>query len=375
MIQDPGHGRDALARRSAALIQALAQGGHDHARRDALLVDLARWQAAHVTPYGRLVRARGIDLHDFHQLHQTGAPALLPAVPTDVFRMARVAAHPPELDTRTFLTSGTTSGSRGAHHLRDLSLYDLSARAAAAQALFPDVERMTLISLVAPEYEAPESSLSYMVARFHQWFGTAESVHAWHHGALDLDRLAGALDDAVVRGAPVALLGTSFAFVYAEDGLNRQWRLPAASRIMQTGGFKGRSREVAPEAMRALLQARYGVPEALIVAEYGMCELSSQLYETSLVDALAGRAAPRRLCPPAWVRASIVDPDTLAPVVGDAVGLVRIDDAANIDTAWAVQTSDLGRRAGDGLVLLGRAAGATPRGCSLAVEEALGTVP
>jgi hypothetical protein len=305
-------------------------------------------------------------------VNQASSPADLPAVPTDVFRMARVAAHPPALDVKTFLTSGTTSGARGAHHLCDLSLYDLSARAVAAQALFPDMPRMTLISLVAPEHEAPESSLSYMVARFHDWFGAAGSACAWHQGALDPDRLARALDRAVAEDTPVALLGTSFAFVFAEDALGRQWRLPARSRIMQTGGFKGRSREVAPHAMRALLEARYGVPESFIVAEYGMCELSSQLYETSLVDALAGRAGPRRLRAPAWVRASIVDPDTLAPVQGDQVGLVRIDDVANLDTAWAVQTSDLGRRVDDGIVLLGRAAGAMPRGCSLAVEEALG---
>jgi hypothetical protein len=69
----------------------------------------------------------------------------------------------------------------------------------------------------------------------------------------------------------------------------------------------------------------------------------------------------------------LVDAETLAEVPGGGEGLVRIDDAANLDTAWAVQTSDRGRRvAGDGLEVLGRAAGAVPRGCSLAAQEALG---
>lgn len=138
---------------------------------------------------------------------------------------------------------------------------------------------------------------------------------------------------------------------------------------MQTGGFKGRTREVAPDLLRQLLAARYGLPDQAILAEYGMTELSSQLYETM-------EAGPRRLRPPAWLRTEIVDPETLQPIPpgqpGQA-GLLRIEDPANVDTAWAVQTSDLARRIHpDGLELLGRAPGAIPRGCSLAVEEALG---
>lgn len=140
---------------------------------------------------------------------------------------------------------------------------------------------------------------------------------------------------------------------------------------MHTGGFKGRTRAIDPVEMRTLLARRYGVPDAWIVAEYGMTELSSQMYETTLADAIAGvTSGPRRLRPPGWVRIAVCDPETLAPLPGGAVGLLRIEDAANVDTLWAVQTSDLAHREGDdGIILLGRASGATPRGCSLAVEE------
>jgi acyl-CoA synthetase (AMP-forming)/AMP-acid ligase II len=232
------------------------------------------------------------------------------------------------------------------------------------------------VSLIPPEDEAPESSLAYMVARFQGWFfeGRAPSS-VWRGGRLDTAMLVAALDEAHARGEPVCLLGTSFAFVFAEDALgDRRFALPAGSRIMQTGGFKGRSREVDPEGMRAMLALRYGVPDAWIVAEYGMTELSSQMYETTLADALRGGAiGPRRLSWPGWVRVDVRDPETLAPLPRDAVGLLRIEDAANVDTLWAVQTSDLARRSGDdGIVLVGRAPGATPRGCSLAIEEALG---
>jgi hypothetical protein len=363
--------RDVLVERALELIGRLAEGSRDDVARDALLLDIARFQAVRVEPYRRLVRSRGVDPA------VARAPGELPAIPTDVCRVARVAAHGPEADARVFLTSGTTSGARGAHALRDLSLYDAAARAEAARALFPDRRRLRCVSLIPAEDEAPESSLAYMAARFQGWFFEGRAPDAvWRGGRLDAARLCAALDEAAAQGEPVCLLGTSFAFVFAEDELGeRRFALPAGSRIMQTGGFKGRSREVDPAAMRAMLALRYGVPDAWIVAEYGMTELSSQMYETTLAEAIRGgvSAGPRRLAWPGWVRVDVRDPETLAPLPGDAVGLLRIEDAANVDTLWAVQTSDLARRAGDdGIVLLGRAPGATPRGCSLAIEEALG---
>lgn len=340
--------------------------------RDELLLDIARFQAETVEPYRRLLAARGIDPHAARH------PDDLPALPTDVFRHARVAAHAPDQDLRVFRTSGTTSGRRGEHHLRDLAPYDRAARAAARASLFPDLvadrDRLRLVCLVPDPAEAPDSSLAYMVGRFRDWFGSPDSVVVWRDGALDRDRLERALDEAVAEAEPVALLGTSFAFVRAEDELvelGRRWTLPPGSRVMQTGGFKGRSREVTPGEMLALLAGRYGVPERRIVAEYGMTELSSQVYETTLTDP-DGAFGDRRFVPPPWLRVTIVHPETLRPVPDGDEGLVRIDDPANVDTAWAVQTSDRAVRVGtDGFRLLGRAEGAVPRGCSLAVEEAL----
>ncbi|HJL00465.1 MAG TPA: acyl-protein synthetase [Polyangiaceae bacterium LLY-WYZ-15_(1-7)] len=347
--------RAALRDRALALVARLGDGARDDAARDALLADLAAFQARHVAPYGNLVRARG-----------AGA-----ALPTDVFRHARVAAHPPSADLRVFRTSGTTHGARGAHAFRDLALYDAAARAWAKHMLFPDVERLDLVVLAPHEDETPDSSLGYMLARFAEWFGR-RTRWVWREGGLDLDALREATRNAT---GPVALLGTSFAFVHADDGLgDARVELPAGSRVMQTGGFKGRSRELEPAAMRAMLTRRWGVPESHVVAEYGMTELSSQAYETPLRDAALGRPiGARRLLFPGWVRATPVDPATLAPTAGE--GILRIDDAANLDSVAALQTADRSRRVevdGDaGFVVLGRAPGAVPRGCSLAVEEAL----
>jgi hypothetical protein len=357
--------RRELMQRISALIAHVEAGERDDAARDALLCDVLRWQREVVPAFGRVVEQLGAGGSD---------PLRWPALPTDVFRVARVASHPEHEDVRVFRTSGTTGARRGSHHLRDLSLYDQAARAAARYALFPDVPRMQLV-ILAPTAEAlPDSSLSYMLERFGSWFGHARSVHVLVDGALDAALLERTLGEAEAECVPVALLGTSFAFVHAEDALGaRRFALAAGSRIMQTGGFKGRSRQVEPAAMQQLLAERYGVDERFIVQEYGMTELCSQLYESTLRDAALGYCSgPRRLFAPGWVRLTVVDPETLAPVVGDTEGLLRIDDLANLDGVCAIQTSDRARRVGDGVVVLGRAEGATLRGCSLAVDAVLG---
>src|SRR5690606_22282265 len=97
-----------------------------------------------------------------------------------------------------------------------------------------------------------------------------------------------------------------------------------------------------------------------VVAEYGMTELCSQMYETTLREP----GCARRLWLPGWVRAIPVHPESLEPVAPGEVGILRIDDVANVDTVSAVQTSDLARVLEDGIELLGRAPGAIPRGCS-----------
>ena len=377
--------RAALALRITALIDDVAMGKRDDARRDALLDDLCAWQAQHVAPYARLVAAAK---------RRRAAPSnavgnvvgnAWPALPTDVFRMLRVSTFDAQQDVRVFRTSGTTSGARGAHAFRDLTLYEHAARVAADAALFPDLaahatatpkRTMRLVVLAPREGDAPDSSLSFMLARFAEWYGAPGPhglTYAFVRGAIDAEAMRSALESAERDAASVAILGTSFAFVFADEALGaRRFRLPVGSRVMQTGGFKGRTRELPPGAMRVMIAARYGVPESHIVAEYGMTELSSQLYESTLAAALRGESdTPRSLDVPGWMRATVVDPETLAPMPDGEVGVLRLDDAANLDSVCAIQTSDLAQQSGARITLLGRAPGAVPRGCSLAIEEAL----
>ena len=323
--------------------------------RDTLIEDIANWQRGRIGEYARL----------------SAVGRWPPALPTDVFRFRRIASHAARDDLRVFRSSGTTSAERSTHVFCDLSLYDAAAQAAARCMLFPDVERMRLVFLAPHEREAPDSSLSYMLCRFEEWFGV-DAVWVWAGGTLDLARLEHALRAAERAGEPVALAGTSFAFVHAEDGLcQSRFSLPRGSRIMQTGGYKGRSREIEPAVLREMMHARYGIPEPWIIAEYGMTELSSQMYETTLRDAVEGSVSQRYLWAPPWVRATAVDPDTLLPVEGGLPGVLRIDDCANLDSVCCILSADVARRVGDGVVIEGRSAGAVARGCSLAADQAL----
>ncbi len=384
--------RAALRARVLAFLDRCAALGLDadlDRERDALLGEVAAWQAQHVTPFSRLCAARGARFD--------AGPDGWPALPTDLFRLARVSVFEAGADLRIFRTSGTTSGARGAHPFLDLALYDRAALLAAEHALFRTLPGTTpgapldLVLLALDPARHPDSSLGYMLglfARAHRERDPgARFTWALADDRIDLEALLGALEAAEREGRAVALLGTSFAFVFAEDALSnrfatsRRFALPAGSRVMLTGGFKGRSREVSPSELAARVSERYGVPRAAIVSEYGMTELSSQLYGRGLLDTREGGHAPsphesEPLWVPPWVRVVAVDPGSLAPLPDGARGILRIDDLANLDSVVSIQTADLGviERAANGrpsVSLVGRDPTATPRGCSLAIEEAL----
>jgi len=185
--------------------------------------------------------------------------------------------------------------------------------------------------------------------------GRLEPDGSW---SMDFQQIDSALRDAVAGNRPVAFLGTAFSFVHWLDHLTAgkiRLRLPVGSRLMETGGYKGRSRAVAKTELRRLMTKFLAVPESRIVTEYGMSELSSQAY---------GGADGILRFPP-WVRTQIISPETGAIAGAGETGLLRVFDPANIHSIMALQTEDLAASRGDGFELLGRAESSEPRGCSL----------
>src|SRR5207244_9690567 len=104
-------------------------------------------------------------------------------------------------------------------------------------------------------------------------------------GVLDVSALDERVAFASVQREPMLVLGTSFAFVHLVDAVGRStFALQHGSRVMQTGGYKGKTREVPPEVLRADLARVFAIDPRSVVAEYGMTELSSQFYERTLFE-------------------------------------------------------------------------------------------
>jgi hypothetical protein len=320
---------------------------------DSLALAIAEYQARFSRGHAKL-----------RQLHGTPTSVdRIPGVPADAFRATRVAVHAPEDDVARFVTSGTSAGSRGTHAFRTTSTYE-SILLRSGEAALEDRRRLVLA--LAPDPGTPEqSSLGFMLRRFmHRFDGTQER---WLFGSngLDLDGLQAAIREARASGRDVLFLATSFALVELLDRrATLELALPEDSVVMQTGGFKGRTRELDPARLRQEVAACFGIPDRNIVSEYGMTELTSQLYDFTLRGGTPGQYRP-----PPWLRVSAVDPATLDPLPAGEVGLARFVDLGNVDSAVAVVTQDRVRVTMDGIELLGRQPGALPRGCSLAIEE------
>ena len=159
----------------------------------------------------------------------------------------------------------------------------------------------------------------------------------------------------------------TFSFVHLLDFMvERDLRveLPAGSRVMETGGYKNRSRSMPKAELHALITERLGVPPENIICEYGMSELSSQAYDSEIQPPSSIRQ-PRVFHFPPWARVQIISPETGREAAEGETGLIRIFDLANVFSVAAIQTEDLGVRRGDGFELVGRAQLAEPRGCSL----------
>jgi hypothetical protein len=333
----------------------------DESRFDSLAVALFRLQFEQGAAYRRLCAAFGADTG------VVGGWRDIPVVPTGAFKEARLAVFPPEATIRVFRTSGSTTEARGALHLDTLALYDASLLATFRAYLCPDVERIRFVVLAPPADEADDSSLSYMFERAMRELGTPGSRFWIGAEGLDLEALSSEL---ARLGEPILLAGTAFAFVHLLDFLEirgAKLALPAGTRVMETGGFKGRSRELTREELHGAIASRLGVPRSRIVNQYGMCELASQFYEASL---RTGRMTDVKSVPP-WVRTRALDPATLRDVAPGEPGVLVHYDLANTGSVLAVMTSDLGTIVDGGFRVHGRLRGAEARGCSLAADALL----
>jgi alkylhydroperoxidase family enzyme len=357
---------DALDARILAAIGAYAhdETGLDDAALDALACEVFahqfRWNAAYAD-YARSlgVRADALPQH----------AGQIPAVPAAAFKEAALCTVPAERAALWFETSGTTEGRSGRHYLESAKLYEAALLAGFDRALLADGAHLRYMMLVPDPRERPHSSLGFMMATIERERGDGAGGWFLHDDRLDVDGFLAAVAAAHTTGTAICVATTAFALVALLDELETRGvaaTLPPASRVMETGGFKGRTRIVGRDELYTRAAAAFGLDSAAIVAEYGMTELSSQYY-----DAAGSRRTVQRIKQPApWLRPIVISAAG-TPLPPGVVGAIRHVDIANRSSVVAIDTEDLGVLTTQGLVLIGREQGAALRGCSLDAEALL----
>lgn len=359
---------------------------------NAWALELFSLQFRQNSAYRRFCETRGITPAGIGQWRH------IPALPTAAFKELELTCIPEAQRTSVFYSSGTTAHqpSRHFHHAGSLEVYEASLLAwfieqfatPAGQLTgrdtspaLPELYGQDALALTPDSAQARHSSLVHMFETLRRrlhfnsfiFTGLVTEDGSWR---LDAPRTVALLEQASSANRPILLLGTAFSCMHLLDHLQEHdlaLRLPAGSRVLETGGYKGRSRVLPKSELHALITARLGIAPSNIICEYGMSELSSQAYgQLSVAERIPAfsqvqdQAAPERWFQfPPWARVRIISPETGNEVGEGQTGLVRILDLANVYSVLAVQTEDLGIRRGDGFELVGRAVLAEPRGCSL----------
>lgn len=223
----------------------------------------------------------------------------------------------------------------------------------------------TFLALMPSFREKPHSSLSCMLEILMEEFGDGDGFWAMNKGRWDWQGLAMRLKNLEKEKRPVVLFGTAFAWVYFLDWCKahgKMFHLSADSLVFETGGVKGKSREIPQMELHRELGRLLGLPPRSIASEYSMCELSSQAWSIPFKSKIIFRFPP-------WCRFRVVLPKGSREAAEGGKGVLEILDLANLDSCAFIRAEDLAIRRGSGFELVGRLPRAGLKGCSLEYEN------
>jgi hypothetical protein len=287
-------------------------------------------------------------LNNFAKIaHMQGAPYCFFPAAFFTSESVYLSDKNPEL---LFSSSGTSGLLTARHKVAQADIYDYS-HLSGFKEFFPGLkEQKPAILALLPSYlERGDSSLVYMVRRWVEKFG-----HPMSGFYLDnFSQLEVQLKHVIQNEVPLLLIGVTYALLDFFD--QYPIKLPQNSVLIETGGMKGRKKEIIRSEVHKILMQATGLPS--ICSEYGMTELLSQAYSTG----------NGRFQTPYWMRVEIRDlNDVNLPVPEGKSGRICIIDLANKWSCAFIATGDIGRSYADGsFELLGRADTAGSRGCSL----------
>ncbi|PKV48322.1 acyl-protein synthetase LuxE [Aquimarina sp. MAR_2010_214] len=271
----------------------------------------------------------------------------IPYLPIQFFKQEKIVSTSTSIQ-KIFTSSGTTGSVTSKHYVSDLAVYERSFRKA-FQYFYGDVTDYIVLALLPSYLERDGSSLVYMAEKLIRDSNHPQSGFYLH----DTKKLVETLRQLVAEDKKILLLGVSFALLDLVEGYNVQ--LNEASIIMETGGMKGRRKEMIREELHKVLKNGFGVSQ--IHSEYGMTELLSQAYSKN--NGLF-------YCPP-WMKISIRNPeDALTQLGVNKTGGINVIDLANINSCSFIATQDLGKIHVDGsFEIIGRFDHSDIRGCNL----------
>jgi hypothetical protein len=341
------------------------------ARFESLAMAVFRYQAEHVPMYRAYLEDIGVDANRIHSSKQ------IPPVSTSAFKYARIEnrLHPESRESTVFLTSGTTIGrdERGRHIVPEPEVYRASAIQHLKRMMFPDGQSLAMLALHPTTDRMPESSLSQMISWCIDEFGNGQALCAATRQSLDTNAALQYLRSLAWADTPVCILGTTAACALLFEAALQNHApitLPLGSRLMDTGGAKGQRIPLTPDQFVKRAQSLLGVKPQLVINEYGMTEMCSQLYDaTSFNSDSSAKAGARMKLAPPWLKPAALDPLTLNPMDDGQPGMLAFFDLANVGSISALLTEDLGLVRDHQVVILGRATIAGARGCALAIQQ------
>ncbi|SDW16402.1 Acyl-protein synthetase, LuxE [Lutibacter oricola] len=272
----------------------------------------------------------------------------IPFLPIQFFKSHSILSSTKKVE-KTFLSSGTTGMTQSKHLVTDINIYE-NSYLKGFHHFYENIENYTVLALLPAYLEREGSSLIYMVDDLIKKSKKPNSGFYLNN----LEKLAKTLIKLDQNGEKVLLIGVSFALLDLVESY--QFNLKNTI-VMETGGMKGRRKELIREELHAILSNGFGVSK--IHSEYGMTELLSQAYSN-------GNGIFK--CPP-WMKILTRDPEDALTIFPEGKsGGINIIDLANINSCSFIATQDLGKTyANNTFEVIGRFDTSDIRGCNLMV--------
>ncbi len=272
----------------------------------------------------------------------------VPFLPIDFFKSKKIVSAS-KIPKTIFTSSGTTGSITSKHFVLDTKIYE-DSYTNAFELFYGDISNYCVLALLPSYLERKGSSLIYMVDDLIKKSNHPESGFYLN----EIDLLKKKIQDLEAKGTKILLIGVSFALL---DMVEKHSLHLKHTIVMETGGMKGRRKEMIREELHAILKKGFGVEH--IHSEYGMTELLSQGYSKG--DGIFNA--------PPWMKILIRDPeDPMSYLSPGKTGGVNVIDLANIHSCSFIATQDLGKAYPDGsFEILGRFDNSDIRGCNLMV--------